>query len=220
MLAAFFSAAGGVNRAINTNYRGVGEDSLVAVRQAVIKRVDEVAVTIENAAINMYVQQFMATNFTASTTGLQESLDIIRNVMELEYLAIVSPSKHIMFSCNTPEISSANGALYNPANILNYAENRTVSTVAVLSYDELMKERPPLYRGRESRLDEAAAGRSPFETKDHSLIAYVATPARVVVDLKLPKGVPPNAYIIAGTILSSNYFHYLMFTVKLMSVVS
>jgi hypothetical protein len=33
MMGAFFIGAGGVSKAINTNYRGVGDDSLAAVRQ-------------------------------------------------------------------------------------------------------------------------------------------------------------------------------------------
>jgi hypothetical protein len=125
---------------------------------AVIKKVDEFAVAIENAVFNINIQQFMATNFTMPTTEVDKSMSIIRDVMQLEYLAIVSPSFHIMFSVNTPDITPANGRLYNPAHILDYAHDRTVFTTNVLTYEELQVERPPLYRGRESNLDEAASG--------------------------------------------------------------
>jgi hypothetical protein len=124
----------------------------------VVKKVDEFAVAIENAVFNYDVQVFMASNFTASTTELDKSFSVIRDVMQLEYLTIVSPSYHTMFSINTPEIDPANGTLFNPANILEYARDRTVFTTAVLPYKELLIERPPLYRGRTSNLDEAAAG--------------------------------------------------------------
>jgi hypothetical protein len=125
---------------------------------AVIKKVDEFTVGLENAVFNINMQQFMSSNFTTPTTELDRSLSIIRNVLQLEYLTTVSPSYHTMFSVNTPEIIPANGRLFNPLSILDYAHNRTVFTTAVLTYEELLVEKPPLYRGRESNLDEAASG--------------------------------------------------------------
>jgi hypothetical protein len=66
-------------------------------------------------------------------------------------------------------------------------ESATASAVwlaASITYDELVKENPPLYRGRENVL-ELASRAHPYETKSSGLMHWIAAPIPVSVLLIL-----------------------------------
>jgi hypothetical protein len=66
-------------------------------------------------------------------------------------------------------------------------ESATASAVwlaASITYDELVKENPPLYRGRENVL-ELASRAHPYETKSNGLMHWIAAPIPVSVLLVL-----------------------------------
>jgi hypothetical protein len=82
----------------------------------------------------------------------------VQKIFEVEYVCMVDAEYRIAASVNTPH----QGEIFNPAGIVAAAKARdaAVFTTTVLSYEDLLRERPPLFRDRESALDMAMVGES------------------------------------------------------------
>jgi hypothetical protein len=86
-----------------------------------------------------------------------ELLQHTQSVYSIEYMTLLDADHHILASLG---MKSRVGEVFNPENILTAAANVTIDDDSVwlsglLTYDDLMKEEPPLYFDRESQKDMA-----------------------------------------------------------------
>jgi hypothetical protein len=81
----------------------------------------------------------------------------LQEVYQIEFFTLVDASFTIKYSVNA---NDHNGEYFNPAGIVQSAKDldSAVFTTSTLSYADLLRERPPLHRDRESSLDMAMAG--------------------------------------------------------------
>jgi hypothetical protein len=104
------------------------------------------------------VQKFANSGGIDSRPAVMEILLHVQKIFEVEYVCMVDAEYRIAASVNTPH----QGEIFNPAGIVAAAKARdaAVFTTTVLSYEDLLRERPPLFRDRESALDMAMVGES------------------------------------------------------------
>jgi hypothetical protein len=81
----------------------------------------------------------------------------LQEVYQIEFFTLVDASFTIKYSVNN---NNHTGEYFNPAGIVQAAKDldSAVFTTSTLSYADLLRERPPLHRDRESSLDMAMAG--------------------------------------------------------------
>jgi hypothetical protein len=129
-----------------------------AVYEGYIKKVDQLQMSLGNAAYSLSFQRVMASNGNRSLdatsfSNTDKMLKHMQSVYNIEYLTIVNTSKHIMYSVN----ADRQGEVFDPAGVVAaattsgvtaYGSGAPVWTNALLTYDELLIENPPLIRDR------------------------------------------------------------------------
>jgi hypothetical protein len=86
-----------------------------------------------------------------------ELLKHTQSVYSIEYMTLLDADHHILASLG---MKSRVGEVFNPENILTAAANVTIDDDSIwlsgiLTYDDLMKETPPLFFDRTSQRDMA-----------------------------------------------------------------
>ena len=89
-------------------------------------------------------------------SGLQRFVRNVQQTYQAEFVTFLNQTHHILKSANTPRL----GQLFDPAGVVSQAAaiNATASTITVLSYSDLLAERPPLLRDRASSKDASISG--------------------------------------------------------------
>jgi hypothetical protein len=114
--------------------------------------------SLGNAAYSVSFQRYMAANGNRSAdatsfTNTDTLLRHMQKVYNIEYLTIVNTTKHIMYSVN----ADRQGEVFDPAGVVTaaaasgvtvYGSGASVWTNALLTYDELLTENPPVIRDR------------------------------------------------------------------------
>eukprot|EP00611_Tribonema_gayanum_P001074 TRINITY_DN10812_c0_g1_i1.p1 TRINITY_DN10812_c0_g1~~TRINITY_DN10812_c0_g1_i1.p1 ORF type:complete len:802 (-),score=274.89 TRINITY_DN10812_c0_g1_i1:504-2909(-) len=141
----------------------------------------------------------------SNATHLNALLDHILQVYQVEYAVVLGPDRTILESASGRNI----GRPFNDSEgIVAAAANGTgaaVWTHSILSYGQLLEERPPKFRDRESQLDAAYKGAHPYETKADSLSRWVCMAVKEV-DLETlePRDpdAPPSGFLVIGDIVN------------------
>jgi hypothetical protein len=129
-----------------------------AIYEGYIKKVDQLRMSLGNAVYSFSLQQYMATggDRTADVVSFDNTDRLLRHmqsVYNIEYLTVVNATKHIVYSVN----ADRQGEVFDPAGVVTKAETSGVTaygngapvwTNALLTYDELLKENPPVIRDR------------------------------------------------------------------------
>ena len=129
-----------------------------AVYEGYIKKVEQLQMSLGNAAYSVSFQRYMAANGNRSAdatsfTNTDTLLRHMQKVYNIEYLTIVNTTKHIMYSVN----ADRQGEVFDPAGVVTaaaasgvtvYGSGASVWTNALLTYDELLTENPPVIRDR------------------------------------------------------------------------
>jgi hypothetical protein len=114
--------------------------------------------SLGNAVYSLSFQRYVASNGnrSADATSFNNTDRLLRHIQSIyniEYLTIVHTTKHIMYSVN----ADRQGEVFDPAGVVTAAETSGVTvygsgapvwTNALLTYEELLKENPPVIRDR------------------------------------------------------------------------
>eukprot|EP00953_Heterococcus_sp_UTEX-ZZ885_P040659 20773-Heterococcus_DN1.PRE.1 len=130
-----------------------------AVYQGYIKKVEQLQMSLGNAVYSLSFQRYVASNGnrSADATSFNNTDRLLRHIQSIyniEYLTtIVNTTKHIMYSVN----ADRQGEVFDPAGVVTaagtsgvtvYGSGAPVWSNALLTYEELLKENPPVIRDR------------------------------------------------------------------------
>eukprot|EP00611_Tribonema_gayanum_P004132 TRINITY_DN13326_c0_g1_i1.p1 TRINITY_DN13326_c0_g1~~TRINITY_DN13326_c0_g1_i1.p1 ORF type:complete len:940 (-),score=218.52 TRINITY_DN13326_c0_g1_i1:433-3252(-) len=205
MFMAFMLSARASSHAVDQNYVQAASDALSGVHEAYTKKVFQMRNLLQNTIYNFDVQQFLL-NTTSEEHQLRMSrlMSHISAVYQIETITILDTNKNVVMCLNR----NHTGEPFDPEGIVTEAErvlDRPVWTYSWWKYEDFILEHPPLYRDRESELDQAFKGNHPYETKEDALIRWVAI-AIQEVDVQtfelVDENAPPNGYFVVGDLVN------------------
>ncbi|KAG5177004.1 hypothetical protein JKP88DRAFT_282247 [Tribonema minus] len=205
MIAIFFAARHASHHAVIVNYADSATDALNGVHEGYTKKIFQMRNLLETSQYNWDLQAYMAAGgqtqpHADSVTAL---LKHVLNVYQVEYAVVLGADKKVLLSASAHNVGNA----FNPEGVIDKAAadvDKSVWTYGILKYADLVAEDPPLFRDRESDLDEVSAaaaaaaasaaaaaaaaapaarprafkGAHPYETQADSLIRWVAMAVR------------------------------------------
>jgi hypothetical protein len=120
------------------------------------------------------VHAYLATNGTGSATTTLDIFSIIQTLYQVEHFAVLGADKQIYAKLNS---QAAVGESFDPEGIVTAAQREKglpVWTYGTLSYADVLRESPPLFRDRASDIDQAEKGYHPYESMKDSVVRWMA----------------------------------------------
>jgi hypothetical protein len=180
-IAFFCAAAAAGNRAVIANYSSRVQDGIGAISEAFTKKTEQIQWCLQcNVGVSAAVHALLASNGTSSSADTLALLQHIQALYQVEHFALLGTSKQILATVNA---QSRLGEVADPEGIVTAAQAARgvpVWTYGTLTYADLMKEAPPLFRDRASDVDMAEKGNHPYESKKDSVIRWMALAIRYI----------------------------------------
>ncbi|KAG5190184.1 hypothetical protein JKP88DRAFT_299437, partial [Tribonema minus] len=187
---------GASHRAIMFNYAASVQDGLSDVHEGYSKKVFQMRNLVQTGQYNWDLQQYLGEG-GQTPSNATHAVALLNHV---EYAVILGPDFKVLQSASGKRI----GETFDPEGIVSAASNQTsasVWTYGILPYAQLMADKPPMLRDRESQLDQAYKGAHPYETKADSLIRWVCMAVKQM-DLTTLEPLhpedPPSGYLLIG----------------------
>jgi hypothetical protein len=143
--------------------------------QAFAKKPEQIQWCLQsNLFVSADVHAYLATNGTGNSTPTLNVFKHIQTLYQVEHFAILGTDMQIYAKLNS---QAAVGELFNPEGIVSAAQAANglpVWTYGTLSYADVLREAPPLFRDRASDVDMAEKGYHPYESKKDSVVRYMA----------------------------------------------
>jgi hypothetical protein len=143
--------------------------------QAFAKKPEQIQWCLQsNLEVSAAVHAFLATNGTGNATTTLDIFRHIQTLYQVEHFAVLGAGKQIYAKLNS---QAAVGESFDPEGIVSAAQREKglpVWTYGTLSYTDVLRESPPLFRDRASDVDSAEKGYHPYESKKNSIVRWMA----------------------------------------------
>ncbi|KAG5185224.1 hypothetical protein JKP88DRAFT_255042 [Tribonema minus] len=216
MLAAFLLSAYANGRAVNECYEQAVTDGLSSVHVAYMKKVHQLQTFLQTTRYNADLKGFLREPPTgdgaAAVAALLQHASHVFQTLKRLYAFAAQAEFFTLLDADMVAVANVNsnhtlGRRYDPEGIVTAAQQAgtaPVWTYSLLPYDELLAEHPPLYRDRESELDQVLSGTHPYETHEDALVRWAAI---AIHDLDLGDANPSAAligYAVLGDIVKAS----------------
>jgi hypothetical protein len=157
------------------------QDGIGAISEAFTKKTEQIQWCLQcNVGVSAAVHAYLASNGTGSSVEALALFHHIQALYQVEHFALLGTDKQILATVNA---QSRLGEVVDPEGIVSAAAaalGKPVWTYGTLTYSDLQKEAPPLFRDRASDVDMSEKGNHPYESKRDSVIRWMSIAIRYI----------------------------------------